>query len=522
MLERLDSLPRLGLITEPSPVSEHPELAAELSLSWLGAKRDDLLPALHGGSKVRKLDLLLAAPPWAQAASWTSMGAIGSGHLVALSAASERLGRPFHAQLFWEPVEDLVLDNLAFTASRATSLRFYGGRVGMGVRAPGLFLGSSWRGSAVIGPGGTHPPAVVGVMLAVRELALQIEQGLLPMPDRIVVALGSGGTAAGLVLGAGLWLRRDGKAPVVQAGAAVERVFTGAWRVRQIALAALGWLNNQGVSLPVELAPLQVDHSGAGPAYGSASSASREVTTRLRALGLPAEPIYTGKAFASLLRRPPAGERVLLWMTPRRAGPLPTDPGWRERLPPSLQARLEGRPSRARRAFLIASTGMLAFGAWRLLGDRGLPAPVPGLADWEAAVIRAAAEVVLPKMPGRVLDRIPAAVAAYSRSFPTPMRAEISGLLLAIDQGTLLSGHLDRFTRLSLAQREASLQALKEGPAPGRILYRGIRDLCLLGAWQQDALWDSIGYEGPWVPRAERSDRYVALASASPPPGWAS
>lgn len=518
---RLSSLPRVGFVTEPSPVSEHAALAEELSLAWLGAKRDDLLPALFGGSKVRKLDLLLASAPWDRASAWTSMGAIGSGHLVALGAASARLGRPLDAHLFWEPVEDLVLEHLAYTASQARSLRFYSSRTSLGVRAPGLFVRPQHRGATVIGPGGTHAPGVVGVMLAVRELADQIDAGLLPMPDRIVVALGSGGTAAGLVLGAGIWLRRDGRVPIIQAGSAVERAFSPAWRVHQLLRSAVSWLNEQGIGLAAfEPAPLVIDHSGSGPAYGVANPRSREVTVRLRGHGLPAEPIYTGKAFASVLARPVAGERVLLWITPRRSGPLPAAEGWRDRLPSSLRRRLDGGSSMARRTMLVGLVATVTFAGWRAGGYPALARPVAGLADWEVQVLRAAAEVVLSDVPARARERVPAAVAAFMARFPPAMRAEVSGLLLAIEQGTLLQARLDRFSRLPVAERDEALRALKDGPAPARLLYRGIRDLCLLGAWQQDTLWPDIGYEGPWVPAVERADRYLALASRQAPPGW--
>jgi len=50
-------------------------------------------------------------------------------------------------------------------------------------------------------PGGNGPLGVLGQAGAAMELAEQIERGELPDPDGIVVALGSGCTTAGLVLG---------------------------------------------------------------------------------------------------------------------------------------------------------------------------------------------------------------------------------------------------------------------------------------------------------------------------------
>lgn len=518
-MDELDRLPRLGLVAEASPVSGLPALAEALGLSWLGAKRDDLLPALHGGAKVRKLDHLLATAPWAGDGPLLTMGAIGSGHLVACAAAARHLGRPLRAHLFWEPVEGVVEENLAFTASWADALRFHPSRLHLGLRAPGLLLRPRHAGATVIGPGGTHPPAVVGVLRGVAELARQVAEGALPWPDRIVVALGSGGTAAGLWLGAALFLRRGGRVPTVQAGAAVERIFMDERRLRVIARRTVDWLRAQGIGLPsCEPGPLEVVHRAAGPAYGHASPASRAASARLHAHGLAVEPIYTGKAFAPVLERPPRGEAVLLWHTPRAAGPLPTREDWKERLPAALRARLSPHPGRRR--LVLAGAGLLAVG---LLGPRGLlyPAlPGPGPGRLGPALLLAAAEVILPRLSPEARARVGPNVERFLRSMPPAMRAEVAALFVAVEQGTPLGGHLPRFSSLPVERREALLQRLARGPAPLRLLYRGLRDLCLLGAWQQPALWAGIGYDGPQVPEAPRVDAYTAMFSSDPPRGW--
>ena len=113
----LEATPRLGWATEPTPVTPLPSLADELGHAWLGVKRDDLCADLRGGSKVRKLDFLLAAPRYAEVQQWTSLGATGSGHLASLALAAEVLGRDLHAHCFWEDLGPGVLDNLACTTS---------------------------------------------------------------------------------------------------------------------------------------------------------------------------------------------------------------------------------------------------------------------------------------------------------------------------------------------------------------------------------------------------------------------
>ena len=57
MSDALADIAQLGLITAPSPLTALPGLARQLGLASLTLKRDDLLPALGGGTKVRKLDV---------------------------------------------------------------------------------------------------------------------------------------------------------------------------------------------------------------------------------------------------------------------------------------------------------------------------------------------------------------------------------------------------------------------------------------------------------------------------------
>jgi D-cysteine desulfhydrase len=76
--DKLAALPSLGWVKTPSPVTSLPDLAKHLRLGALTVKRDDELDALHGGNKARKLDVLLATPPFKDAPAWASLGAIGS------------------------------------------------------------------------------------------------------------------------------------------------------------------------------------------------------------------------------------------------------------------------------------------------------------------------------------------------------------------------------------------------------------------------------------------------------------
>lgn len=330
----LDALPRLGWIDAPSPVRR---LDAP---GWVGVKRDDLLPALAGGGKPRKLDTLLAHAPWRDAATLVSVGAIGSGHLVAMAAAGERLGKATRAHLFWEPVTPHALENLGYVASR-TSLRFHANRVTMALSAPSALLFAREGDAVVVPPGGTTMEGMVGMVRAGFELADQVAAGELPRPDRIYVAIGSGGTAIGLAVGLGL----AGLPVPVHAVATVEHVFLPGFRVAGLARQLSAWLAARGVPAAPP-APIVLVRDQVGPGYGIPTPASWQAVHALEADGVPAEPVYTGKAWAAWRADRDAGrapENVLFWFTSRRELPAP-DPAWRDRLPANLRRRLDAAP----------------------------------------------------------------------------------------------------------------------------------------------------------------------------------
>ncbi|WP_437670815.1 pyridoxal-phosphate dependent enzyme [Sorangium sp. So ce131] len=341
LLTKLDGIPRLGWIRDPSPVTALPRLASALGLEYLGVKRDDLCEPLHGGMKVRKLDYLLASPPFATAAAWSAAGGIGSGNIAALVAAAERLGRRVHAHLFWTDVSEGVLDNLAFTASGPASIRFYPSRLALALARPWLFLPLRARdgdGAAVVPLGATSPLGMLGPVRAALELCAQVRAGELPEPARVYVPLGSGGVAAGLAAGLAL----GGLRSRVVAVAVVERILASRLRLRALDAALRAFLDRAGVSPLPPTAPIDLVHGHVGRRYGSPTPASLAACALLAEGGIPLEPVYTGKAMAALLedaRRRRLGP-VLFWHTARRS-PLPRPPGYHERLPPALSHRLE-------------------------------------------------------------------------------------------------------------------------------------------------------------------------------------
>jgi D-cysteine desulfhydrase len=332
----IDALPRVGLVKGPSPISFLPALAAELGLAQLSVKRDDLLGGLLGGTKVRKLDYLLATEPFVSAKGLHGIGAIGSGLLAALAIACEQLDKKLVAHCFFEPPDEYVLDNLALIASRAEKIVFYGSRLRMALEKPSLFRRPIISGYAVVPPGATNAAGVIGAVAGALELGDQIKKGVVSVPDVIYVALGSMGTVAGLSIGLALANVRTR----IVAVSAIEKTFSKQAKLDAIVAAASRELTKYGVSGVTALrpVPVQIDRSQLGAGYGQPTVDSIAACTRLQRHGVVVEPVYSGKAMAALLA---AGNQsgvrhALFWHTRRGAG-ASVKQDWRARVPSSLR-----------------------------------------------------------------------------------------------------------------------------------------------------------------------------------------
>jgi D-cysteine desulfhydrase len=499
-LGALASVPTIGWLDQPSPLQPHPALAEVLGAEQLLIKRDDLLAPLFGGTKLRKLDYLLAAPRYRRASDWAAAGAVGSGLLVAATAAALELGHRLHAYMCWQPICDDVRDNLAYVATHADQLRYYASRPSLMLHAPRVLLGRDSAATAVIPPGATCARAMLGLVRAGHELAAQLEGA---DPDEVVVPLGTGGIAAGLSVG----LAVAGVSTVLVAVAVVERPLATMWRIRRLQRELVAELRRHGVAMDVEPLPVVIDRSALGRGYGVTTEASLQACRLAEEHDVTLEPIYSGKAWASLVARRSrlANKRLLFWATARR-GPLPRDPQWRNALPEALAERLDGRHGHARlrrRKLLLGGAAIATAGAWyRGSGYDVLSWEPRVLTAWQVALIRAVGEVVLaPRATEAQLDELAPRIDRYLVHLPLRTRHELTAALWTVEHGTtpLLVGW-SRFTECDAEQRVRHLARLEGLGGLAQQCYRAVRELCMLGYYQQPSTWASIGYDGPRVP----------------------
>lgn len=301
----IESLARADLRVRETPVEWW-----QVDGVTLLAKRDDVSAPFPGGNKARALELLLAGVRPGD--TLLTVGATGSTHALAVAAHGARLGA--RAQVLAWPQE--THDVADATAARMRALADVTPCRSMAE----AYLRAAMRrlrgGVHWVPAGGSVPLGALGHVDAALELADQLAFLHLPVPDLLVVPLGSGGTAAGLLVGlalAGLPTRVVGVRVVPRIVANRTRVLLLARRTRAL-LSRLA-----GVAVPrLDPGRLEIEQRAYGGAYGRESAAARSAARALLdAGGPPLEATYSAKAFGVALeraRRAPDG-RILFWLT---------------------------------------------------------------------------------------------------------------------------------------------------------------------------------------------------------------
>ncbi|HEX4292315.1 MAG TPA: D-cysteine desulfhydrase family protein [Trebonia sp.] len=309
------STERIPLGTFPTPLEPAPRLAAAIGLRedrlWL--KRDDLTGLGGGGNKVRKLERTLAAALRHGADCLVTTGAAQSNHARLTAAAGARLGLPVTLVLAGrpgvpgaKPEGNLLLDEIF-----GAGIRWAGDADDSQLAAVAdqvaAELASAGAHPAVIPFGGSNRDGALAYADAGRELRHQLRDQLGDERSGLatsVVAVGSGGTMAGLVAELG---------PEHVLG-----VHVGAVTAPREAVAALASTITTEPLDPRTLR-LRIDQVGAG--YGSLTEpVAAAIRLAARTEGIVLDPTYTGRALAGLITAVREGAQgrdapVVFWHT---------------------------------------------------------------------------------------------------------------------------------------------------------------------------------------------------------------
>jgi D-cysteine desulfhydrase len=321
-----DAVPWLPLGRFPTPIEP---LALDGSrAAALFVKRDDLASPLYGGNKTRKLEHVLAEAQLAGATALVTIGAIGSNHGLATALHGRALGFDVRLALFDQPVTSFVHTNVSALVVAQAGLQYGGSIAGALLAARRMHRAVRAAGGRpyFIMPGGSSRIGNIGHVAAALELAGQVRAGELPEPDRIFVALGTCGTAAGLVTG----LKLAGLRTRVSAVRVVNPVPASRITVRYFAQDLADHLHDYDPAVPrlrILASDFDVITNYFGNGYGEVTrAASDAVDWASPALRL--ETTYTGKALAACLdycRTEGEGQTVLFWNT-FNSSPVPQAP----------------------------------------------------------------------------------------------------------------------------------------------------------------------------------------------------
>lgn len=120
------------------------------------------------------------------------------------------------------------------------------------------------------------------------------------------------------------------------------------------------------------------------------------------------------------------------------------------------------------------------------------------LSPREAWIFMAACEIILPESAGAAIHRKTVEnIDSYISTLPEETVGQIHLMLNVVEHLTLAGGNLKRFTRLDAGDKAAYIEFFRSKNGMLRQVFRGLRDLCLLGYYQMAESWKHIGYEGP-------------------------
>lgn len=277
----------LGVL--PTPMYKLENLSRELGKN-IYIKRDDMTGVGLGGNKVRKLEFLLAEAKAQGADVILTAGGPQSNHAMLTAACAARLG--MESILILKKRGTLTGGNLILDGIFGASVRMVDTDSYEDVYAEmerlSAQLRSQGRTPYSIPVGGSVPVGCLGYVNCAREIANQADE-LGVRLDAVVSAVGSGGTYAGLTLGAKLFLPGTRSVGVGVCDDPFEEI-------------SLELMRETARLLDCDIQPCAEDihiHYHTGPGYAIPSSGGCAAVRRLaRAEGILADPVYTGKALA--------------------------------------------------------------------------------------------------------------------------------------------------------------------------------------------------------------------------------
>ncbi len=300
-----NTYPKISLGIFPTPIHKLENISRLLNVNVF-IKRDDLTGLGLGGNKVRKLEYLLADAQKLGAEVVFTTGGAQSNHAMLTAAAAGKLGmKPIlilKKRGVTEQVGNQLLERLMGTEVIFIDTDDYADiyaemdRIGSQLGVPYYKIPC----------GGSNALGALGYVDCAREIR---QQGI--HFDYLICAEGSGGTMAGLSLGAKLFLPGTKVYGMMVDTDPFDEITPALMRAAAALLGVETEISSQDYHL----------RDMCGPGYAIASEEGNAAISLLaKEEGLFLDPVYTGKAFAGLLKMAEEGsfqatDRVLFLHT---------------------------------------------------------------------------------------------------------------------------------------------------------------------------------------------------------------
>jgi 1-aminocyclopropane-1-carboxylate deaminase/D-cysteine desulfhydrase-like pyridoxal-dependent ACC family enzyme len=308
----LSEQPRLDLGCWPTPLMRARHLEARLGCGPLLIKRDDLSGFAVAGSKARPLEFLLGG---AMAGGFDAVvvGGVATSNFCQAAAVAARVaGLSCHIVLPGQPPPRPAA-NLAMALACGAQVSFSGGprqELDERIRERAAQLSRNGRSALAIPRGGANAIGSLGFVRAAHELSEQLAaQG--HDRARIVLAVGSGASIAGLLVGA-----NELAVGWTLTGVSVSRPQAAMAAHLQALVSGCAELLDPGRPGPA-VPRLHQAAGGLHRAPGTSSADERSAARlALHTEGLVLDADYTARAFPTVLRELAAdGPPVVFWHT---------------------------------------------------------------------------------------------------------------------------------------------------------------------------------------------------------------
>lgn len=304
---------KVPLATLPTPIQKMDRLSRFLSGPDLYIKRDDLTGLATGGNKSRKLEYLVAEAIRHNCDHLVTVGSEQSNHCRQTAAAAAHTGLGcsliLSGQKPAQKMGNVLLDELLGAHIYWTNGRSRQEQLNEVVQE----LKAMGRNPYPIPVGGSNVIGCTGYVAALNEFLQQCQQEHLNF-DFIVLASSSGGTQAGLVLGAQIY-GYNGELLGISVDQTADQLQT------QVAALATATATHLGLDTTSVAERVSVNDDYVGEGYAKITDQEREAIQLVaQKEGILLDPVYTAKAVAGIidLIRWGAftrGQSILFWHT---------------------------------------------------------------------------------------------------------------------------------------------------------------------------------------------------------------